>query len=481
MNIKTIKFPPWRPDQPALSQYAPELLNAIPQAQSYRYVPSLNTETNALDNPALRGLTAVDSSGTINVFAGDSTKLYKLSSNTFNNVSKVGNYTVDSWEMTKFGDRVIAVSLEAPTQFYDMGVSTLFADLAGSPPQADHIAVVRDFVVLGNLDIGGTQYPNRVQWSGFNNSEIWGSDIGNQSDFQDLFGNGGKIQRIVPGEYGVIFQESSIWRMDYSGPPTIFTFSEVERGRGTPAANSVTWLGALVYYWAGDGFYVFNGQSSTPIGAEKVDRYVKGRIDTSRYDEMYGGVDRRNGLIWWTYPKTEGGKEVVIYNWVTGEWGNTNQEIQIFTEFADTGYTLDQLDAVLGDIDSGSIPVDSPEYQGGAVRFGAFNNANVLCGLTGDSLEAEMVTSEMSGPGGQRLFVQAVRPIVEGSCTQSIKLGKRNEQCGDLNYTDGRTVNSIGEAQFHDNSRYVRIKAVVSGEFTHAHGVEVFFKPAGRV
>lgn len=52
-----------------------------------------------------------------------------------------------------------------------------FADLAGSPPKARRITVVGDFIVMGNLDEGGTQYPNRVRWSGFNNSEAWGLTI----------------------------------------------------------------------------------------------------------------------------------------------------------------------------------------------------------------------------------------------------------------------------------------------------------------
>ncbi len=455
------------------------MTNAIPLAESFRSIPSLNALTNALGNPALAGITAVDSGGTRNNFAGDSTKLYKLTTATYGDVSKLGGYTVDSWEFAKFGDRIIAVSIGAAPQYYDMGVSALFADLPGTPPKANHIAIVRDFVVLGDLNDGGTNYPNRIQWSGFNNSEEWGVNLGTQADFQDLFGDGGKIQRIVPGEYGVIFQESSIWRMRYSGPPTIFSIDEVERGRGTPAPGSVCWQGQSVYFWDGSGFYMFDGASTRPIGAEKVDRHIKSRLDTSRYSEMRSIVDRRNNLVFWSYPVIGGGKEMAIYNWVVGEWGNAEVNVQAFTEYGDSGYTLDDLDAILADIDSASISVDSPEYQGGAIKLAAFNSDNKLSEFTGNDLVATISTGEMSD-SGRRMFVQSARPIVDGQCSQSVALGTRNKQCDQFVIGPAKSLNSIGEAQFHKDSRYIRFDVSISGGFSHAQGVEVFYKPAGR-
>lgn len=469
----------WLPDQPTNEVGSQHLENAVPQNSTFRGMNSFVANTDATDSRVFRGISALDSSGVVNNFAADSGKLYRLTAQTWADVSKAGGYSASNWEFAKFGDRMIAVSKEHAPQFYDMGVSALFSDLVGTPPQAEHIAVVRDFVVLGNLDDGGTQYPSRVQWSGFNNSEIWGVDAAAQSDFQDLFGNGGKIQRIVPGEYGVIFQENSIWRMDYSGPPTIFRFDEVERGRGTPAKNSVCWQGEQVYYWAGDGFYVFNGVSSTPIGAEKVDRHIKNRIDTSRYDEMVGVVDRRNRLVIWSIPLLAGGSELVMYNWPTGKWGQASIQIEAINEFADSGYTLDELDAVLGNIDDNSINVDSPDYRGGALQLAAFNTDHKLGLFTGNQLTAEIDTKETSSPLGGRLFIDTVRPFFEGS-DADISLVTRDNSSATPVISSTQTVNNIGEAQFHNDVRFVRFRMTLSGGFSHAQGVRAFYKPTGR-
>lgn len=469
----------WLPDQPEYEGGTARVVNAIPQASSYRAINGLVSLTDELDSRVFRGFVAKDDSGVVNNFAGDAGKLYRLSGTTWGDVSKAGGYTVTNWEFAKYGERIIAASKAEPIQYYDLGVSALFADLAGSPPKAEHVAVVRDFVVLGNLDDGGTQYPARVQWSGFNNSEVWGVDLATQTDFQDLLGNGGEIQRIVGGEYGVIFQENSIWRMDYVGPSTVFRFDEVERGRGTPAPNSVCWQGEQIFYWGNDGFYLFNGVSSQPIGAEKVDRYVKNRVDTSRYSEFVGAVDRRNRLVVWSVPLLEGGSELIIFSWAIGKWGQSSAQIEAINEFADAGYTLDDLDTILTDIDTDSIPVDSPEFRGGSLKLAAFTTAHRLATFSGAQLDIEVDTAETADPNGGRLFIDTVRPAVEGG-TASVALISRNNIGGNAVTGDFKVINDIGECQYHKDVRFLRFRIRATGGCEHIQGVRAYYKPAGR-
>lgn len=471
----------WMPDRPDLNNSVTDALNVIPQAESYRQLNDLQPVAAAIDSRPFRAVVVKDAAGAVHNFVGDAGKLYKLSTDTYLDVSKASGYSAASWEMVKFGDRQIAVSLAAPTQYYDIGTSTLFADLPGSPPKAAHAAIVRDFVVFANLDVGGTQFPQRVQWSGFNNAEVWGVDAGTQADFQDLFGNGGPIQKIVPGEYAVIFQESSIWRMDYAGPPTIFRFDEVERGRGTLTPNAVTWYGNNIFYWGNDGFYVFNGEQSTPIGSEKVDRYIRGRYDSARANEFYGGIDRRNNLVLWTYPLLQGGTELIIFNIATGKWSRSDIQASIFTEYADGGFSLDDLDSLFADIDSASIEVDSPDYQGGLITMGAFNSSFRLSNFTGAAKEGIIETGEYNAGGGRKTFVQNARPLIEGGGTYTVALGSRAKQTDDITFGDYKSISSIGECLFHRTTRFPRFRIKLEGGFTHAAGVEVFYGDGGRI
>jgi hypothetical protein len=75
------------------------------------------------------------------------------------------------------------------------------------------------------------------------------------------------------GQFGLIFQESRITRMDYRGGNVVFSFRRIEDNRGAVQGKNVIQVGNLVYFLSEDGFYVTDGSSSKPIGANKVDRF----------------------------------------------------------------------------------------------------------------------------------------------------------------------------------------------------------------
>lgn len=460
-----IPFGEWLPDQPNTA--CNTATNCIAHANSYGQARSLVAVSDALDGDCLGSFWMAEDGGTIRNFAGDATDLYLLSAGAFSKVSKSGGYSSGGWEFVKFGERIIAGGGGVDTQYYDAGTSSLFADLTGAP-QAKHWAIVGDFVVAGNL----TNDTNKIKWSGYNNSELWTPSVATQSDEQELFGKGGMIQRIVPGKYGVIFQEHSIWRMDYAGPPTIFSINEVERGRGTPAGGSVCWSGNRVYYLGHDGFYAFNGEFSEPIGAEKIDRYVSRNIDRSKYEQISSAVDRQNKLVFWSLPFISGGKVILAYSWAIGRWSLINIDCDCLGEYASPGYTLDELDTVLTDIDTDSISVDSTAYQGGAISISAYKDKK-LSTFTGSALTAEIETAELSG----RQMINRVRPHVEGASNISLCVGTRNKETDSTTFGPLKSPTSIGDFTHRSNGRYTKFKVRIEDGFNHASGVEIV---AGR-
>jgi hypothetical protein len=129
--------------------------------------------------------------------------------------------------------------------------------------------------VVGNTTDGtfGPQ-PQRVWWPAIDDPTNWptpgtSAAAAVQSDYQDLVGDAGWVQGIVGNlgtADGAVFQERAVIRMQYVGPPAIFAFSTAEGVRGTPAPGSLVQVGNLVYYLGEDGFYVFDGSQSMPIG-----------------------------------------------------------------------------------------------------------------------------------------------------------------------------------------------------------------------
>ena len=483
-----IPFGEWLPDLPMYNNPGALLAeNVIPQIDSYRSISSLSSFTDALVGVCLGSFWAQDDNNAVFDFAGDAAKLYRLDGgSSWTDVTRLsgGAYNaIDNWEFTKFGGRVIAVNTGDDPQFYDVNSSSEFAPLAGSPPRAKTCATVRDFVMLGDLDTLG---PNFIQWCGFNNSDLWTPSLATQSDFQELFGRAGRVQRIVPGEFAVIFCEHSIFRADYAGPPIIFQIDEVERKRGTPAPNSVAWTGSSVFYYGWDGFYVFDGVRSNPISHNRVSKWFIANSADDVRDTMRAAVDRINRLVLWAFKSTSAAVQndrLIIYNWAADRWSYAKVDTQIIDEFVSSGFDLDALDGPLpAGIDTDSIAIDSTQFLGGIINLAAFDPTNKASTFSGTPLTAILDTKEISGPDNARLMTNSVRPLIEGqpATTFTLEVGTRNALKDNLVFTPPKAPNGInGNVSVRVNSRYQRYRVNIAAGFEHAQGVRTKSRISG--
>jgi len=482
-----IPFGEWLPDLPMYNNPGALIAeNVIPQIDSYRTLNSLASFTDALTGVCLGTFWAQDDNNAVFDFAGDGTKLYRLDSgDTWTDVSRLvgGAYNATNWEFTKFGGRVIGVNTGDVPQFYDVNTSSEFAPLGGSPPQAKTVATVRDFVMMGDLDTLG---PNFIQWSGFNNSDLWTSSLATQSDFQELFGRAGRVQKIVPGEFGVIFCEHSIFRADYAGPPIIFQVDEVERKRGTPSPNSVAWTGNNVFYFGWDGFYVFDGIRSNPISHNRVSKWFEANSADDARDTMRAAVDRINRLVIWAFKSTSSAAQndrLIIYNWGADRWSYAKLDTQIIDEFVSAGFDLDALDGPLpAGIDTDSILVDSTQFLGGVVQIHAFDSTNKAATFDGAPLVGIIDTKEISGPDNGRIMTNNVRPLVEAQpgTTLTLQVGTRNGLQENTIFSAAKAPNGInGSVSVRENSRYQRYRVNITNGFDHAEGVRTKSRISG--
>ena len=108
------------------------------------------------------------------VFAGDATKLYRLSATAFSDVTRLagGAYACPAdgrWCFLQFGQNVLAFyGFDAP-QVFNIETDTNFSALGGSPPTALYACIAGDFVMTGNQPTARA----RVQWSAINNAASW--------------------------------------------------------------------------------------------------------------------------------------------------------------------------------------------------------------------------------------------------------------------------------------------------------------------
>lgn len=481
-----IGFNEWLPDQPELlGQGLYEAKNCLPGTAGYESLPGLSDFTSAVAAPVVGAYWAKASDGLYYNFVGTASKLYKLSgSSSWDDASKVGDYSgAEDWEMARFGDRVIAVNRSNPTQAFDMGADTDFADLAGSPPQAGTICIVGDFVLLGNLVEGSTDYPSRVRWSGYNDTEWWSTSIQRQSDFQDLYGEGGSIQRAVPIAQGaIIFMERSIQRISYVGPPVIFRVDEIEPDRGTYAKRSVCWSGSLIFYYGHDGFYQFTGQGSIPISEGKVSEWF--RANTDDITSLRGAVDRSNGRVIWTFKSSSSltySDRALFYHIASKRWSWAAIDTECLAEQAQGGATLEDLDSILGtDIEANDFTVDDPAYQGGQLRIVAVDTSHRLCTFAGAPLSATFETGEQ-GSEDTTVFVRKSRPLISGNTAGfSVSIGSRFRVNASPTFSTPASQEDNGAFSHRVKGRYVRARITTSGAFKKAVGISIEVGDAGR-
>jgi hypothetical protein len=489
-----IPFPEWLPDLPDFENPGCTVAkNVVPLGTSYGQFLGATVYSNALDARCQGAISTKDKDGVSLTFAGNATKLYKLSTAAYSNVSKVGGYTIgadEMWFFTRFNDFLIATNFNDAIQTFTLSSSSVFADLAASAPKARYVATVRNFLVVGNTFDGiDGNIPHRVRWSALDDPTSWTVSATTQSDYQDLDASNGWVKQVVSGDYGVIFQERAISRMDYVGSPVVWQFRPVEIGRGTLASGSVIKVGNLIFYLGLDGFYVFDGNQSISIGENKVNRTFFNEVDLSYLSRISSTVDFDKQIIYWAYPATgnTSGRpnKIIMYNYSSNarmRWSFAEIEAEfIFTSLSE-GYTLDTLDTLSSSLDSLPFSLDSRAYTGDNYILSGFNSDHKHVNYVGTALTATLETAEFQGGEGLYSEVMRIKPIYNGTtATVTMQVGTRNAFNSSTSFASAISVNSSGECPVRANARYHRFRVNISGGFNSAQGVEVLeYRTAGK-
>lgn len=463
--------------------------NVLPRTQdSYGPFPDLTVYSDALTARCQGAFAGRSSAGNVTNFSGDASKLYTLSGSSWSAVNTGFTTGADeSWRFTQYGDRVVASNLADELKTWVLDSSSSFAQLSSAAPKARHLAIIDPgFLMVGNtVDTSDGAVPNRVWWSAINDPTSWPTPGGAsaqavQSDFNDMPA-GGWVQGLigaVGGASGAVFMDTSIFRIQYQGPPDVFGFYEVERARGTPAPGSIINVGSFAFYLGEDGFYVFDGARSTPIGNTKIDKTFYSALDQSYFHRISSAVDPINKLVFWAYPTSNasGGNpdRILCYNWELGRWTEAEIECELIYRSLSQGYTLDGLDSYSTDLDALPFSLDSRAWTGGRLILSSFDTDHKLAFFNGSALAATLEPAEVTGQNGRRLFLSGgIRPIVDGG-TLTCAVGYRDTPQASVTYTTATSAGSNGVCPQRISARYIRprVSIAAGGSWTHAQGYE---------
>lgn len=477
MAISRITFGEWTPDQPGITNGLRRAENVYPKLVGYGAIPTVVNYSASASEDLNNVVAGKTTAGATTVFAGGSTKLFKLDSGTLalNNVSKSGNYSTPTdqrWKFTQFGSVIIAANGQAKIQGYNLNSSSLFADLSADAPTARYVTVVRDFVVSG----WQTSYQNRVQWSALGDESSWANSATTQADYQDI-PDGGSIVGVTGGEFGLIFMDRAIHRMSYVGSPLVFQFDNISRNLGCYEANSIIQYGGTSFFLGDDGFYACDGQNIVPIGNEKVNRFFFDNVDEGTLYLMSAAVDPSKKLIIWAYASNSSATpdSLLIYNFQTQKWTSGTTNVDKIASTSTPAVTLEGMDTY-GTLETILTTFDSRLWLGGKLQLAGVDGAKIVT-FTGANATAYLETGDIEVPGSTS-SITMVKPIVDDG-SGSVALLSRRLLTESTVFGSQTAANSENRVSVRGIGRYHRLQLTPTGSWTSAVGMDIDLSPLG--
>jgi hypothetical protein len=384
------------------------------------------------------------------------------------------------WQFVQFGSLVKATQKNAVLQTYTLGVSSSFANNAGSPPQASYISVVGRFIVLSGL----LSFPFRIQWSGLNDTTQWTSGVGS-SDFQD-FPDGGIVRGVAGGEFGTVFQDQAIRRMSYiPGSALIFQIERISEAVGLFAPYSIVRAGSYIFFHSAQGFYkIVPGGIPEQIGRERVDRTFFDDLDKTDLKLFIGASDPRSTRAMWAYKSVSGTTglydKIIGYDYALDRFFSLTMSGEYLLGMSQPGLTLESLDSLSSSIDALAATLDGFAVSTQPL-IAQFNSTHKLGFFSGSNLEATLETAEQGADGAQ-IYTNGFKPVTDAPTVY-----------GSLSYRDlsSDTPTSLpeiarnsrtGNCDLRRSTKFTRMKIRIPAgtSWTYTNGVHPDIVPDGQ-
>jgi len=478
-----VNFGPWAPDQPYRDGVCIDVVDALSYAEKYRALPTISEVSVSAVSGDVRGAFASRLiAGVSKTYVGTESAIYERNGAGWTDVSGA-TYTLaagDRWEMTQFGSDLYAVSLSEVMQKQTAGTGS-FTNAAGSITAAC-ISNVRRFVVVGDVDEGGTLYPHKVRWCAIGDPDDWTASEATQAGSQELDARDGRVMGIRGGEFGVVLQQHAITRMVYVGAPIVWQFDKIDDRNGCEVPGSIVQAGREIYFLSHDGWRVTNGSGeSVNIGDGVINKWFRANLDQSNKSKISGAYNPDWRAVVWSFPSATGNGEndsILVYSITDKRWTRGSYGVQKFFEGATASTTLEGLDAYFSSIDDVTPSLDDPFWIGGEYKFLGMNGG-LLVTIDNTPGTAYIETNDSQPVEGGMTRVLGIEPVIDATTT--VQVGYRNLPTESVSYTPVQSVNSrTGQANFQIAARWLRAKFAISGSFYDAVGFNVIAKPAGK-
>jgi hypothetical protein len=299
------------------------------------------------------------------------------------------------------------------------GIDLADAGDADTPLYQNYILVsdaYRFVLVFGTNDYEQTYLdPMLIRWSDQEDPYTWTPQATNQAGSLKLSHGSEIITAIQSRQEIVVFTDSSLYSLQYVGPPFVWTAQLIADNVSIVGPNAAVIASGAVYWMGIDKFYKYDGRVQT-LNCD-LRRYVFSDFNLLQTQQVYAGTNEGFNEVWWFYCSANATESdrYVVYNYVENVWyyGNMGRSAWLdsgllsrpvaATYDSELVQHEDGVDAyVLGELTALPASISSSEFDiGDGHNFGyvwrivpdlTFTGSSPTAGTSGSGIASPTVT-----------------------------------------------------------------------------------------
>ena len=237
------------------------------------------------------------------------------------------------WTHDNFGEDIIINIYNGGLYYYDSSagltnraiVLSLVSGAVSPPSVATKVlvsAVDLHVIAFGcdSEDDPGTQDPLLIRFSDQRNALDWKATVDNTAGDLKISSGSKIITAIETKREILVFTDTSIYSMQFIGPPDTFGITIVSEGISIRSPNSAVAIEDNVFWMGNNEFYVYNGAvQKVPCTLRD---FVFSDFNTLQSEKVFAGVNSSFSEVWWFYPSSSSNEidKYVIYNYQQQIW-----------------------------------------------------------------------------------------------------------------------------------------------------------------
>ena len=204
------------------------------------------------------------------------------------------------------------------------GTGVYISNLVDVPIFQDYLTVSdasRFIIAFGTNDYGSPyKDPMLIRWSNQDDPYNWTPTATNQAGSIRLSHGSKIVTAIQTRQEIVVFTDSSLYSMQYLGPPYVWGTQLLGDNTSIISPNAVATASGVIYWMGVDKFYAYDGRIQT-LNCD-LRRFVFENINHAQTDQVFAGTNEGFNEIWWFYPSGSSTTvdRYVIFNYVENAW-----------------------------------------------------------------------------------------------------------------------------------------------------------------